>query len=94
MEQTMNKKGIMPIMIFVVLAMITIYLILYLPFFKVQRLIVNYFLIIILWVIVQIFLIWSYFKLGVYATKLFNFYKNSIVKFSFKIKKYLITKHG
>jgi hypothetical protein len=89
-----NKKGFAPLftILFVFLALIVIYLLLFIPFpaFTKIRMIINYFMIIILWVIIQAGLLYAYFKLGSFAVSGFNILKGKFVKVSLNLKKFLI----
>ena len=91
----MNKKGVIAplfIVLFIFISLIFIYLLLYipLPFFEKGRVIINYFLIVILWIIIQVGLLYGYYKLGTLFLRVFNFIKTKVLTFSLKIKNYLI----
>jgi len=90
----MNKKAIAPlfIILFVVLSLISIYVLLFIPLpaFTKIRTIINYFLIIILWFIIQVGLIYAYFQLGKLAGKGFIVLKTKIINWSLGIRNYII----
>jgi len=89
-----NKRGFAPLFIIlgIFLALIVIYLLLFLPFpsFTKVRTIINYFMIIILWIIIQAGLLYTYFKLGSFSVQGFNILKGKLVKVSLGLKKFLI----
>ena len=88
----MNKKGIAVIFVFlfVILGLIAIYLLLFLPIpaFTKVRTIINYFLIVILWFVIQALFIYTYFRLGLLAFKGFNLYKTKVGILAFKTQQF------
>jgi hypothetical protein len=90
-----NKKGIAPlfIILFVIIALIVIYLFLFIPIpaFTRLRTIINYFLIVIFWIILQVGLVYGYVKLGGIAIKSFTSIRTKMVNWSLNIKKFIIT---
>lgn len=93
-NKSMNKKGIAPlfIILFVILLLLFFYVLLYipLPFFEKGRVIVNYFLIVIFWVVIQVGLLYGYYQLGNFASKSFYTLKSKVFGLSKKIEHYLI----
>jgi hypothetical protein len=91
-----NKKGISAIVIVAVLLLVCIafYLVLYIPIpsFKALRTVINYFLTIIVFILLQVAIILGYYYAGKYAVKGFNLYKDRIQKTFMNIKDYVITK--
>lgn len=89
-----GRKGILPfgILIYVVIALIVVYLILLLPFpsFIQIRAIINYFIFIIIWIIIQVGFVYGYIYLGRIVVKSFGYLKQNFAKLSFKIHKYII----
>ena len=88
----MNKKGIAVIFIFlfILLAIMGIYLLLFIPIpaFTKIRTIINYFLIVILWFVLQSLFLYGYFRLGKLAVGGFNIYKTKVSKLAFDTKKF------
>ncbi len=88
----MNKKGIAVIFVFgfIILALIGIYLLLFLPIpaFTKVRTIINYFLIIILWLVLQALFLYGYFRIGLLAFKGFNLYKTKVGILAFKTQQF------
>lgn len=91
-----NKRGIAPIVIVGILVLICIafYLVLYIPIpaFKSLRTIINYFLAIIFFILLQVAIILGYYYAVKYAIKGFQLYKNKIQKTFMNIKTFIITK--
>jgi hypothetical protein len=91
----MNKKafGTLYIILIIVFMLIATYLFLLLPFpaFTKIRAIINYFLILILWIVLQVGLIFAYYKVIRLAVKGFGIIKYKILRTSFNIKKYIVT---
>lgn len=90
-----NKKGIAIIttIVTIVLILLVIYLILYLPIPKFAKIknFVNYIMILIVWFALQVGLVFLYFKLGTYAVRGWNFYKNKIQMWTINVKRFLLT---
>lgn len=90
----MNKKSQFSFqyIAYIILALIVIYLILLIPIplFSSIRTQINYFLILIFWIVFQIALFFGYFELGTYAVKGINFIRFKIVNWSLEIRKYII----
>lgn len=90
-----NKRGMVPffLILMVILTLIIIYCLLFLPVpaFTKLRMIINYFLIIVFWIIIQIALIYGYYKLGTYMFMFFTILKTKMINWTFNIKKYIIT---
>jgi len=94
-QNKMNKKGlIFPIIIFVVIALLGVYMFLWLPVpsFAKIRSFVNYMIIIIIWLILQVGLIYGYYKLGGLASKGFSIYKSKIQMGTIRVKNFLLSK--
>ena len=89
-----SKKAIAPlfIVLMIVLVLIVIYCLLFLPFpaFKKLRVIINFFLIIILWIVIQVGLIYGYYSLGKVATKGLTITKAKMVNYSLRFRHYII----
>ena len=90
-----NKKAVAPLFIilsiFVVLLVIYLLLFLPIPSFTEKRTAINYFLILIFWIAVQVGLIYAYIKLGQLAVKGFSFMRSKVKNLSISINRYLIT---
>lgn len=91
-----NKKGIGKILISVILTLLGIYLSLYIlpdwifPKAKLILNLINYFLILIFFGVIQVGLIYGYYKLGKYAMRGFNIIKNKLMNWSINIRNYII----
>lgn len=89
-----NKRAIAPLflVLVVILSLIGIYIFLYLPFpaFKKIRAIIHYFLILIFWVIIQVGLIYGYYKIGSLAVRNLGNLKHKILNWNAKIKNMII----
>jgi hypothetical protein len=92
----MGKRAIAPlfIILFIILGLLVIYLFLFfpLPAFTKIRTIINYFLILIFWIILQVGFVYGYVKLGSFAIKGFYAMRTKITNWSMKIHK-LIAVH-
>lgn len=88
-----GKKGIavLFIILFIILALIVIYCFLFIPIpaFTKVRMIINYFLIIILWFVLQAGLIWCYVKAGSYVEKSIFTIRTKVMNWSSKIQYYI-----
>ena len=91
-----NKKGVASIIVVAILmlVLIVIYLVLFLPIpsFTALRTIINYFLSIGFFILIQVAVVLGYYYAGKYAVKGFNIYKNRIQKTFLDVKTFLITK--
>lgn len=89
-----SKKAIAPLFIIlgVVLVLIAIYIFLFIPIpaFTSLRTIINYFLILIFFVILQIGIIFGYYNLGKYAIKGLTIAKTKIANWSLDIRHLII----
>jgi hypothetical protein len=89
-----GKKAIAPlfIILFIILVLIIIYCLLFIPIpaFTKVRMIVNYFLIIIFWIIIQVGLIFAYYKIGIFVAKGITNLKTKILNWTMNFKKYII----
>lgn len=85
---TSDKRGVIPIVLIVIGVLLILYLLLYLPIpsFKKIKAIVNYFSIFILFLAIQVGIIYGYYKLGTYVTKGIMFYNKSILNLTTRIK--------
>lgn len=91
----MNKKGaIFSVIVFIVLALLGIYMFLWLPVpsFAKIRSFVNYMIMILIWLILQVGLIYGYYKLGSLAVKGLHIYKTKIQMGTIKVKNFLLSK--
>lgn len=88
-----NKKGIAPFIVIgsFLLVILAVYLFMFLPFpaLKPIKANVDYFIILSLWVILQIAFIYFYFKLATWSITLFKFYKEYVFGLSLKIKDFI-----
>lgn len=91
-----NKKGVVMfgILIFVVLIMVIFYSLLFLPIpaFKTIRITINYFLMVLAWILIQIFVIYGYYKIGFYVVKGFNFLKYKTTEWALGMGSWIMTK--
>jgi hypothetical protein len=91
-----NKKGfaIFSVIAFISIALLVIYMVLYLPIpsFTAIRGMINYFIIIIFWVILQVALVYGYYKLGVLVAKGVNFYRSKIYLWVINIKNFMLAR--
>lgn len=94
MKKTINKKGLVPIVVAVIiaLALLIIYLFLFLPIpkFSQVRITINYFLIVIFWIVLQVGIIYGYYSLGRLAIFGFNKAKGIFVNWDTRIRKYIL----
>lgn len=90
-----NKRGITPIVVagILLLIMMVVYLILYIPIpaFTEMRQTINYFLVLILWIIFQFAIIYGAYKVVAYLFIGFRLYKTKVVGWALKVKKYIIS---
>jgi hypothetical protein len=90
-----GKKGIATLFIVlgIVLVLLVIYIFLFIPIpaFTKLRMFINYFLIVLFWIMLQVGLIYGYYKLGRLAGKGFILIKTKMVKWSLNIRHYIIT---
>lgn len=93
---TKNKKAIGKILISVILTLLGIYLSLYIlpesifPKAKLILNLINYFLILILFLIIQIGLIYAYYQLGKYAVRGFHIIQTKLINWSINIRNYIV----
>jgi hypothetical protein len=89
-----NRKAVAPLFVFliIILILIAVYITLFIPIpaFQKLRMIINYFLIIILWVVLQAGLIYVYFRIGTYSTKGFNTMRGLVTRGTFKMRHFII----
>jgi hypothetical protein len=89
-----NKKGIAPlfIMLGVIFVLVIIYLILLIPLpaFTSIRTQVNYWLILIFWIILQVGIIVGYYEVGRFGLKGIQKIRYGVVNWSLKIRDYII----
>jgi len=89
-----NKKaiGTISVIMFILLGLISIYLILFIPLpsFTRLRMTINYFLILIFFVVIQVGLIYAYYKLGKYATRGFTIIKTKLMNWSINLRNYIV----
>lgn len=91
-----SKKGVVTplfIILGVVISLLVIYLLLFIPIpaFTSIRTQVNYFLILIFWVVLQVGLVLGYYKVGTLALKGVQGLRFKVVNWSLDIRKYIIT---
>jgi hypothetical protein len=93
---TKNKKAIGKILISIILTLLGIYLSLYIlpdlifPKAKLILNLINYFLILIFFVVIQIGLIYAYYKLGKYATRVFTIIRTKLMNWSINLRNYIV----
>ena len=91
-----NKKGLafMPVIAFILLGMLAIYVVLYIPVpaFTKIRVTINYFLVSALWIIVQITFVYGYFQLAKYIIIGYSQYKKYLLKINMFTER-LILRH-
>ena len=89
-----SKKAIAPIMIglIVIGVLALIYLLLFLPFpaFKAFRQTINFYLILSIWVSLQILIIWGFAKLILGVNKSIKTYKQNILRWNLKVKEWIM----
>lgn len=94
MKRKMNKKGfVFTTVAMIGIVLVVIYLMLHLPFtnfIKIKN-IINYFIIVSAWLLIQVAFIFGYFKLGEYIQKGLLFYRNKLRKWDIQIKHFLIS---
>lgn len=90
---TINKKGIaiFPFILYTALALILIYLILLLPVpaFAFPKSIINYVIILVIWILVQAGLIYTYYKLGSYLQYIVSSSKGFVERWTTRILKFV-----
>lgn len=95
MIKKMSKKAVAPVMIvligFGILALFYVVLLIPIPAFTQLRKTINYFIMIILWFLVQALFLGIYFEVAVYMRKGFYFYKENLLKLSIKINNFIET---
>lgn len=91
----MNKKGIAPLFVIGIgiLILVVIYLILLIPLpaFTSIRTQVNYWLILIFWIMLQVGIILGYYKVGTFAFNGIKTLRFKVVNWSLGIRDYIIT---
>jgi hypothetical protein len=91
----MNKRAVAPMIIILgILAVVVgIYIVLFIPIpaFTEFRRTINFYVIVLLWFLVQAGFIFLYFEMGMYMKKGFGFYKNTVMKLSLKVREFIIT---
>ena len=89
-----NKKAIAPLLIIliVILVLIVIYIALFIPIpaFTKIRTIINYFLILIFWIVLQVGIIYGYYKIGSYVAIGFKSTRHKLHDLSMNIEKYIL----
>lgn len=91
----MNKKGIAPLIVvfYGIIILLIVYLLLFIPIPAFTRIkaIVNYFLIILLWIILQVGFVYLYITLGRFFVKAFRVVKLKVIRGSFSVRKFILT---
>jgi hypothetical protein len=89
-----NKRGFvtMVALMWIIIALIGVYCLLFLPIpqFKVIRTTINYFLILLFWIVIQVVFVYGYYKIISFVVKNFFSLKSKVLGWSYKIKKYII----
>lgn len=90
----MNKRGVLPIIAFVFISLLAIYVVLWLPIpsFASIRSMINYFMVIIFWIAFQIALIYGYYKLGVLIAKGLNLYRSKFHLWTVNVKNFMLAR--
>lgn len=90
-----NNRGVatMTAVAIILLVIIGIYILLYLPFpkFKVIRGFVNYFLIIILWLVLQVGIVFAYYRLGKLVARGVRIYKSRLNNLTIRLQNFLLS---
>lgn len=89
-----DKRGVavFVVVIFVVLALLGLYLVLHLPipsFTKVRSLI-DYIMVIVIWLVLQVGIVYGYYRAGILVKKGWFIYKSKIMLGTLKVKNFLI----
>jgi hypothetical protein len=94
MRYLRNRKGIAPIMIgaIVIGVLVAFYLVLFIPLpaFKALRQTINFYLILSIWVGLQILIIWGFTKLVIGVRKSIKTYKQNILRWNLRIKEWIM----
>jgi len=89
-----SKKAVAPLFIiaggFLVLIVIYLILLIPIPAFTGIRTQVNYWLILVFWIMLQVGLILGYYKVGTFALKGINMIRFKVVNWSLDIRNYII----
>jgi hypothetical protein len=90
-----DKKGFIPIVMIVTIASVLLgayILINIFPNFAVQKIknFVNYISIITIFIAIQVFFIWGYYKIGILVKKGWGIYRNIILRWGTRIRRRLI----
>lgn len=90
-----NRKGVIPIVLvgWIALALVVIYLVLYIPIpsFKLVRSSIDLFIIFALWILIQVAVVSLYYYVAKYIIRAVQIFKKYILNFSVKFKKLLLT---
>lgn len=91
-----NKRAIAPIFIIflLILILLGVYIFLFIPIpaFTKLRMIINYFLILMLWIFLQIGLVYAYVKLGTFLVRLMTKGYKRVSQWSLKFERFLINR--
>lgn len=94
MRYLRNKKGIAPIMIGLIAigVLVIFYLVLFIPIpaFKALRQTINFYLILSIWVGLQILIIWGFAKLAIGVRKSIKTYKQNILRWNLRVKEWIM----
>lgn len=89
-----NRRGIAPIMIGLIIigVLILFYLLLFLPIpaFTAFRAVINYYLVLSIWVSLQILIVWGFVKLTMGVKKGIRTYKQNILRWNLKVKEWIM----
>lgn len=79
---------------FMVLGLLAIYLVLHFPIpaFASIRSMINYFMVLILWVVLQIAIIYGYYKLGMLVARGLSLYRGKLHLWMINIKEFMLVK--
>lgn len=90
-----SKRAIAPLflILFSAFFLLTIYIGLFIPIpaFTKLRMMINYFLILVVWFILQAGLIYGYYRIGNFVVNGFLQFKSKLLKLSSRIEKYILS---
>jgi len=91
-----NKKGfaVFTAIAFVLLSLLAIYIILYLPVpaFASIRSMINYFMVLIFWVTLQVIFVYGYYKLGLLIGKGLKLYRGKMHLWTINVKNFMLAR--
>ena len=91
-----DKKGVVifSVLAFIFIALLIIYIVLHFPIpaFATIRSIINYAMVILFWITLQVTLIYGYFKLGVLVAKGMNLYRGKMHLWTINVKNFMLAR--